>query len=829
VRGEPPSHPDLLDWLAVEFAESGWDVKRLDRLLVTSATYRQSSQATSAQLETDPGNRLWLRASRVRLDAEVLRDSALSAAGLLGRRVGGPSVKPYQPADLWKHITYDRKNTQVYDQGTGEGLLRRSLYTYWKRQVPPPTMQLLDAPTRETCVLRSRCAKRSRKTGRSWSESGMKTSCYVLGLVTGLTAVAAINSPAAENSPVTLAENGQARAIIVVPSGRQSRAATELRDYLEKATGTQLRVMDERQLGAVKEPFSRVFVGDCQATRRVIDFKSLRPEGFVIKSEGNDIYISGGDFTDGGPDVDGTYYGVCEFLERYVGVRWLMPGPLGEIVPKTRTLRIDVTEIRQEPVLWQRKMREVRTTGHRSQMLEQLEKWNVPIEAWEAKFGKDVTGPWCARQRLGARVNLQFGHSYDGWWDKYHDKHPEIFALQPNGTRINTPTRERLCKSNPVLWELVAKDRIEELRANPKLVGISIAPNDGGGGNRFCCCERCRSWDSPETQAIYRKDPEANQGPGGEGPFPPLSDRFFRYFNEVAKRVKTEMPDRYLGTYAYSLYKSPPVSIEKLEDNLVIGYVGPNNMVSDRDRETARREITEWSKKAKQLMVRPNLLGNPVGLPVIYVHKLGEDIRFAVDSGVRMTDFASAFGNWGTQGLNYYVLVKLLWNPYQEVDPLIDDYCRAAYGQGAQAIKEYYRRAEEVTNRIAVASVASPTDNTTTDFYSDAVLTQLQEPLSAAIEIIGKGDPAALERVRMLERGLEYTRATRRLMRAAADVRQKKATRQQFVQVEAEVIPIYKSLVMDWAVASEQNYRKIRMGLSLNPNRRSAAEDADDM
>jgi hypothetical protein len=154
VRGEPPRHPQLLDWLAVEFIDSGWNVKHLERLLVTSATYRQSSRVSAEQLAADPGNRLWMRAARARLDAEVIRDSALAAAGLLVQRVGGPSVKPYQPADLWKHITYDRKNTQVYDQDAGEGLFRRSLYTYWKRQIPPPTMQVLDAPTRETCVLR---------------------------------------------------------------------------------------------------------------------------------------------------------------------------------------------------------------------------------------------------------------------------------------------------------------------------------------------------------------------------------------------------------------------------------------------------------------------------------------------------------------------------------------------------------------------------------------------------------------------------------------------------------------------------------------------------
>jgi hypothetical protein len=287
------------------------------------------------------------------------------------------------------------------------------------------------------------------------------------------------------------------------------------------------------------------------------------------------------------------------------------------------------------------------------------------------------------------------------------------------------------------------------------------------------------------------------------------------------------MPERYLGTTAYSLYRSPPASITKLEDNLIVGYVGPNNMVSDRDRETARRDIAQWSTKARQMLLRPNLLGSPVGLPVVYVHKLSDDMKFYADRGMRLTDFASGFGNWGTHGLNYYVLVKLLWDPYQDVEPIIEDYCQAAYGPAAPAIREYYRRAEAVTNRIAAANVASPTDNTTTDFYTDEVLADLQQPLTLGVAAVAQQDPAALERIRMLERGLAYTQATRRLMRAAADVREKKATRDEFKRIEGEVMPLYKSLAMDWAVASEQNYRKIKMGLSFNP-RRVVAADADD-
>jgi mono/diheme cytochrome c family protein len=148
-QGEWPSHPELLDWLATEFVRSGWDVKGLQRLIVTSATYRQSSKATAELRQRDPENRLLARGPRVRLPAETIRDQALFAAGLLAERLGGPSVKPYQPAGLWNELA----DTE-YVPDHGEGLYRRSLYTFWKRTVAPPAMVTFDAPLRETCVVR---------------------------------------------------------------------------------------------------------------------------------------------------------------------------------------------------------------------------------------------------------------------------------------------------------------------------------------------------------------------------------------------------------------------------------------------------------------------------------------------------------------------------------------------------------------------------------------------------------------------------------------------------------------------------------------------------
>ncbi|MEZ6079028.1 MAG: DUF1553 domain-containing protein [Pirellulaceae bacterium] len=148
LQGAAPSHPELLDWLSVEFVESGWDVKRLLKTIVMSATYRQSSNPTPALLERDPENRHLACGPAGRLPAEMIRDTALAASGLLVETAGGAPVKPYQPEGLW-----EEKAGLTYERDTQAGSHRRSLYTYWKRTSPPPSMMTLDASNREVCVV----------------------------------------------------------------------------------------------------------------------------------------------------------------------------------------------------------------------------------------------------------------------------------------------------------------------------------------------------------------------------------------------------------------------------------------------------------------------------------------------------------------------------------------------------------------------------------------------------------------------------------------------------------------------------------------------------
>ena len=150
LQGGRPSHPELLDWLAVELIESGWNLQHIQKLIVTSAVYRQSSKVTPALVQRDPENRRLARGPRYRLPAGMIRDQALAVSGLLAERIGGPSVKPYQPEGLWTELA----NEKPYQHDHGENLYRRSLYTFWKRTIGPPTLLNFDASTRETCQVR---------------------------------------------------------------------------------------------------------------------------------------------------------------------------------------------------------------------------------------------------------------------------------------------------------------------------------------------------------------------------------------------------------------------------------------------------------------------------------------------------------------------------------------------------------------------------------------------------------------------------------------------------------------------------------------------------
>lgn len=174
AQGEWPSHPELLDWLATEFVHSGWDMKHMIRLMITSATYRQSSVVSPALVQRDPENRLLARGPRFRLDGEMIRDNALFVSGLMVEKMGGRGVRPYQPPGIWEAVGYTTSNTAKFEQDHGEALYRRSLYTFWKRTAPPPYLAAFDAPSREKY-----CTRRERTDTPLQALVTMNDPCYV--------------------------------------------------------------------------------------------------------------------------------------------------------------------------------------------------------------------------------------------------------------------------------------------------------------------------------------------------------------------------------------------------------------------------------------------------------------------------------------------------------------------------------------------------------------------------------------------------------------------------------------------------------------------------
>jgi hypothetical protein len=257
VAGDLPSHPELLDWLAVEFRESGWDIKQFFKLLVCSATYRQAAVTTPEKLEKDPLNRLLSRGPRFRMDAEMIRDHALAASGLLVRKIGGPSVKPYQPDGVWEAVAMIGSNTRDYRRDSGESLYRRSMYTFWKRSAPPAAMDIFNAPNRETCAVR-----RERTN-------------------TPLQALAALNDPQLVEAARRLAE----RALLVESSGPTVAADLPAPPALDSANAPKLTAPGEQGNGSQAQVRARIdFI-----TRRLLA-RPMRPEElFLIEGGLSDL------------------------------------------------------------------------------------------------------------------------------------------------------------------------------------------------------------------------------------------------------------------------------------------------------------------------------------------------------------------------------------------------------------------------------------------------------------------------------------------------------------------------------------------------------------
>ena len=462
--------------------------------------------------------------------------------------------------------------------------------------------------------------------------------------------------PPAEPPFMTLVQDGQARAAIVAspaPSAIEARAVEELVDFVRKMTGVELEVAAKPD-----DRFLPIRIGSAARSSLVnVDWEKLGADGFVLTSSADGVSIAGAE------DL-GTLYGVYQFLEKHLGVRWFMPGDLGEVVPRRDTLKIGT-------------FREIEAPSFRVRWIE--------------------SGDWALRQKMNVAVEVRGRPVGVNWLWGFHthfklippeqcfDEHPEWFALIGRKRRRPAPGQQgqQLCTSNPELVEEMARRIVKMFDEDPSLDVLALAPQDGGG---FCQCEACVALDEqrpPETawHATY-------------------SRRLAIFNNEVARRVARKHPDKIIKVGAYARYLRVPLDADyRPEPNLAIQVChtyscNSHPIASPTCRGNTvyfRDELEHWARIADHLFIYEYYnKGAWGGLPYHQVHLIRHDVPYYHRLGAEGFYTQAAGARWPACGLNHYVAAKLAWDANLDVDRLLEDFYEKFYAEAAEPMRDYW-------------------------------------------------------------------------------------------------------------------------------------------
>lgn len=564
--------------------------------------------------------------------------------------------------------------------------------------------------------------------------------------------VLALLGAAHDARALTLVENHAPRATIVLPdkpSPTALQAAKILQSHLKQISGADIAMLAESKVDAGKQQ-SLILLGEGRLTKEHgFSTAGLGAGGFLAEAKGDVLALLGTD-ANTPSDLWGTVYATSWLLENKLGVRYLWPGETGKVVPKQATIAVADFQFRFTPALAQR---QIRSMGYNDRLQSGLDRLHFTQQDYErlrkgASQTTAETDSWFQWQGLGGTLNIFGGHAFEGLWPKYGKEHPEWFAMQPNGSREPVgPDRARLCKSNPELIAAIARDKIEEIKNNPNVLGVSLSPNDGGRST-FCTCPKCEALDAPGARQVTLWDMTGKERRSFE--HVALTDRMVYFWNAIAEQVGKVYPDKLFTVDAYSVYATPPVQ-RALHPNLVVRFAALS-YADEQDRLAARGDWDAWAKMTKRIYFRSNcmLAGRRTGMPLIYVHRFADDFRHFVSTGMMGTDLDSCTHNWATQGLNYYVVARLHTDPNQDVDAIIDDYCRAGFGPAAKTMRRYYDQLESVFTGAAARHEDANAG------FTDAVLDELQKLIAQAASETAS-DPEAAKRVAFVAFGAKWT------------------------------------------------------------------------
>jgi len=605
-------------------------------------------------------------------------------------------------------------------------------------------------------------------------KSALPIAFFTLGLIFGCPALA----------QVSLVKDGKATAVIITgdpASPTTQYAAQELAEHIAKATGVVLPVLTESN--APTDIQTRVYLGDTATGAHYgIDTEHLPREAFIMRSVGNDLFIAGRD-TGGAPlspsnsDV-GTLFGVYEFLERYLGVRWLWPGDLGRYIPKTDTVQFWSANETTAPDLAFRYIR----LSHIHAVIN-----GQPINEKDSRLGFSPEGAeayakalevFVRRHRLGGLdAKPRSGHMFYGWWKKYGKEHPEWFALREDGTRghpdpdyDNTP----MCVSNEELQDYV----IDQWDGESVLL---LGPVDRPGR---CTCANCRAWDGPQPETPpwfasyhYGADPRTEGLFGGA-----TSDRYARFWKVMQEKAAKRNP--YAKVSASFIYENEfpaPTTGIKLSKNFYGEFVqwqDPHLRYFPMPEEAfnwIKAQWLGWRETGIRLAYRPNYMHDGYVMPHFETKQEGEFFKFAVEHGMEGCDFDSLTGQWAAQGPRIYMHMRLMNKPELALESIRNEYL-AAFGPAAETMGAYFQYWEDYAteNTQAFINLYLEVARRYANYVKKAHYVFPPAAFSPAEALLEKAqaetnsldDPQFAERVHFIALGLKHAQLAARLAAA---------------------------------------------------------------
>ena len=581
-----------------------------------------------------------------------------------------------------------------------------------------------------------------------------------------LCAIAPASADAGQS--LTLIRDGKPTATIVIGQAQPEnarRAADELNYHLQRATGVSLAIVDEAEADEIPADQTVVVVGGGALASSLGALQpELADEEFCVKTRGRYVVFVGSDTV---RKIEGeaahspaTLWTVGHFLDRHMGVRWLWPGDLGTLVPKTATITVPKMAVRCQPKMVTRIFGVLPSYSY-------VRKSRI-TNAEVAERILAEAAMWNTRHQMGRRERVRSSHSFRHWWEKYHEKHPEVFATLPEGMAQPNPKPDRvkLCVSNPLVAELVLREWREAGRTDVWHVG----PNDGQG---YCVCEKCRALDVPHTFDADPLDIFWNRSVVS------LTGRYLDLWRRLLGKMRTENPNVRLASLAYANYRLAHPDMKPLghEDALCISLVPDNWSRSE------RQMFSEWQRLGAKVILRPNFWFVGYEAPYLPLHGAGDFMKYALDKGI-VGHSSGILGYWAAQGSYYYLIARLRARPDLSVDEVLDEYA-SAFGKGAPAIREYLAYWEGVTEQAEYPDWAGHFDKpggfyerTLTErgldtnpfwgsfyimpfLYTDERLAAGHAILDRAEALAGKDDILACRRVVFLRDGLRYLKLTR--------------------------------------------------------------------